>query len=142
MKGDRIPDQDHVARFCKASTVDNGKIQATAFMVRKYEESLSINWLEILSRANRQEELTTLRKIYEKKNIRLAASGKIAIMNVGEVVTKVLTESSDRRNIEVLHDPTPLVDPSHSGIYNLRYDDEEIAELILEMINESYPSRA
>ena len=43
--------------------------------------------------------------------------------------------------IEVLHDPL-MNDPSHSGIYNLKQDDElMIAELILETVRESYSAR-
>ena len=68
---------------------------------------------------------------------------KIAIINVGEVRERVLTESEDRRNLEVLHDPIEddPPDPSHSEIYNLTQDDELIAELILETVHEAYPAR-
>ncbi len=52
----------------------------------------------------------------------------------------MLTESPDGRNLEVLHDPL-MNDPSHSGIYNLKQDDELIAELILETVRESYSAR-
>ena len=65
---------------------------------------------------------------------------KIAVLHVGEVHEKVLTESPHGRNLEVLHDPTDN-DRSHSGIYGLQQDDELIAELILETIHETYPAR-
>ncbi|MBI5902074.1 MAG: hypothetical protein HZB84_01130 [Deltaproteobacteria bacterium] len=109
-------------------------------MVKKGEESLSVNWLESLNCSSREQEITELRRILARK-LDVKSSAKIAVLNVGAVRKKVLTESSDRRNIEVLHDPTP-VDQSHSGIYNLKHDDEEIAELILETVNESYVARA
>ena len=140
MKGDKIPDQDHIARYCKRTTVPDGQIQATAFMVRTGEESLSVNWLEFLKCSSRAQEITELRKILARK-LNIPTGTKIAVLTVGDVCKKILTESSDRRNIEVLHDPMPSVDLSHSGIYNLKYDDEEIAELILETVNESYVAR-
>ena len=40
MKGDTIPEQDHIARYCRPSQVEDGQIQATAFMLRVDEESL------------------------------------------------------------------------------------------------------
>ena len=139
MKGDRIPDKDHIARFCKASAVDNGEIQASAFLVRKDEESLSVNWLEFLGCPSREEELNEIRKIFAKK-LSITARARIAVLTVGNVCKKVLTESPDRRLIKALHDPA-LGDLSHSGIYNLKHNDEEIAELFLETINENYVAR-
>ena len=52
MKGEAIPDSDHVGRYCGARTVDNGEISAAAFMLRNTEEYLSVNWLEELKRPN------------------------------------------------------------------------------------------
>jgi hypothetical protein len=142
MKGDKIPDQHHIARFCRPMQVPDGQIQATAFMLRKDEECLSVNWLEFLNRSSRESEIAELRKIYSAK-FNVGARAKLAVLNVGEVREKVLTESPDRRNLEVLHDPQykEVYDPSHSGIYNLKQDDELIAELILETVRETYPAR-
>ena len=134
------PDQDHVARFCRPRQVYEGQIQATAFMLRAGEESLSVNWLEFLNCSNRENEITKIRTIYSETFSRVGASAKIAVLNFGEVRNKVLTESPDGRNLEVLHDPSEN-DPSHSGIYNMKQDDELIAELILETVRETYPAR-
>jgi hypothetical protein len=139
MKGEKIPDPDHIARFCRPMQVSDGQVQAVAFMLRPGEESLSVNWLEFLNCPNRDSELTEIRNIYSAK-LNVGARAKLAVINVGEVCEKVLTESPDRRNIEVLHDPMED-DPSHSGIYNLEPDGELIAELILETVRETYPAR-
>lgn len=139
MKGDKIPDGDHIGRYCAPKTAPDGQIQATAFMLRPEEESLSVNWLEILNCSNRENKIAELRNIYSKKlNVGLRA--RIAVLNVGEVREKVLAESQDSRNLEVLHDPSED-DPSHSGVYNLRPDGELIAELILQAVCETYPAR-
>ena len=139
MKGDKIPDSDNIARLCKPSQAPNGEIQATAFMLRKNDESLSVNWLEFLKLPNRKHEISKIQKIYSKK-LSVSVNARIAILNVCEIREIVCKESPDNRNIEVLHDPIPK-DQSHSGIYNLKHDDELIAELILEVIRENHPAR-
>ncbi len=139
MKGETIPDQNHIARFCRPMQAPEGQIQATAFMLREGEESLSVNWLEFLNCSSRESEITKIRTIYSE-TFTVGARARIAILNVGEVLKKVLTESPDGRNLEVLHDPL-MNDPSHSGIYNLKQDDELIAELILETVRDSYSAR-
>ena len=140
MKGDAIPDQNHIARFCRPMQVDEGQIQAVAFMLRKVDKNhLSVNWLEFLNCLSRESEITKMRTIYSE-TFTVGARARIAILNVGEARKKVLTESPDGRNLEVLHAPL-MNDPSHSGIYNLKQDDELIAELILETVRESYSAR-
>lgn len=140
MKGEMMPDQNHIARFCRPMQAPEGQIQATAFMLKPDEESLSVNWLEFLDCSNRKSEITKIRTIYSETFTTVGARAKIAILNVGEVRKKVLTESPDGRNLEVRHDPL-VNDPSHSGIYKLKQDDELIAELILETVCESYSAR-
>jgi hypothetical protein len=140
MKGDKIPDDDNIARYCRPTQVADGQIQATAFMLRAGEENLSVNWLEFLNCSSREIEIGELRGIYAAK-LSVGARAKIAVLNVGEVREKVVTESLDKRELDVLHDPL-VDDPSHSGIYNLKQDDELIAELILEVVCEAYSARA
>jgi len=120
--------------------VSDGQIQATAFMLRSDEEYLSVNWLEFLNCSSREHEINEIRNIYSA-TFTVGARAKIAVLNAGEVREKVLKESPDKRNIEVLHDPIVDDDPSHSGIYHLKQDDELIAELILETVHETHPAR-
>jgi hypothetical protein len=70
----------------------------------------------------------------------VGALAKIAVLNVGEVRQKVLMGSPDNRELEFLHDPEDN-DLSHSGIYKLKYEDELIAELICETVQEIHPAR-
>jgi hypothetical protein len=139
MRGDVIPDKNHISRYCKATQVADGQVQSTAFMLRAGKESLSVNWLEFLKCSSRDGEIGELQRISASK-LSVGARAKIAVLNVGEVRKKVRRESPDGRNINVLHDPEAQ-DPSHSGIYDLKQDDELIAELIREIIRETYPAR-
>jgi len=141
MKGDKIPDSDNIARFCRPMQVIEGEIQATAFMLRADEESLSVNWLEFLKCSDRENEIREIQRIYSE-TLSVSMNARIAILNVGEMRKMVRTESPDNRNIEVLHDPIPDGDLSHCGIYNLKPDNEFIAELIIEAIRENHPARS
>lgn len=138
MRGDKIPDQHHIARLCNPKHISEEQIQATAFMLRKNEKSLSVNWMEFLNCSSRGSEIIELQNIYSRK-LKVAASAIIGVLNVWEVREKVFTESLDRRNLEFLHDPQ-LNDTSHSGIFNLKDDDILIAELILKIVRETYPT--
>ena len=142
MKGETIPDSDNIARLCSPLTAPNGVILGAAFMLRKNESSLSINWLEYLNCPNRDSEIGELQRIYSKK-LTVSPNARIAILNVGEIRDVVRTETEDNRNIEVLHDPIPDGDQSHSEIHNLKQNNELIAELILEVLpeNENHPAR-
>ncbi|MGH9427179.1 MAG: hypothetical protein ACRD2L_12855, partial [Terriglobia bacterium] len=137
-----IPDSDHIARYCKTFTAPDGEIQATAFMLREGEESLSVNWLEELKCPDRSSEVRALQILYRKKMSRVGTGARIAILNVGVVRTKVQRESPDGRLLRVLHDPEEPDDPSHSGIYELRPDNELVAELIAQVVLEKHPARA
>lgn len=140
MRGDPIPDKDHIARYCTPSRVDNGKIQATAFWLRPDEEYLSVNWLEYLACSNRKNELAELRNAYSK-NLNISPNGRIAALNVGKVRQTVLTGTTDGRNLSVISLQEDN-DPSHSGIFNLPHDASKqfIGELIVSAISNVYPA--
>ena len=141
MKGQAIPDSDHVGPYCKASTVENGEISAAAFMMRETEEYLSVNWLEVLKSPSRASQIRDLQELYTKK-LKVGATARIAILNVGTLRSKVERESLDSRLLRVLHEPEEPDDPSHAGIYEIPHDDEIIAELIAQVVLEKYPARA
>lgn len=141
MQGDIIPDSDNIARLCMPKTVDDGVIQASAFILREDELGLSVNWLEFLECPDRATEIVEIQRVYASK-LTVGRSAKIAILNVGEIRELVYRETEDNRNIEVIHAPDELYnDPSHSEIMNLRPDNEFIAELIYEIILETHPAR-
>lgn len=143
MNGDKIADENHIARLCMPKSVtDDGQIEASAFILKANEESLSVNWLEYLNCSDRSSEIAKLRGIYSSKLNRVGLRAKIAVLNVGEVRERVLAESPDARNLKVLHEPIKD-DISHSGIHGLRPDNELIAELIRKTVREreTYPAR-
>ncbi|MEE8553789.1 MAG: hypothetical protein V3S72_10855 [Desulfobacterales bacterium] len=104
---------------------------------------MSVDWLEVLNCPSWTDTITRIREVYDSR-LTVGALAKIAILNVGEVCEKVQTESPDERKLDILHDPieNDHIDISHSGIYNLRADDELIAELILETVSETHQARS
>ena len=77
MKGDKIPDSDNIARFCRPWQAPEGEIQATAFMLRTGEESLSVNWLEFLKCSDRKNEIREIQRIYSK-TLSVSVNARIA----------------------------------------------------------------
>ena len=140
MKGDIIPDKDHISRYCAPKTIrEDGKIGASAFILRESEESLSVNWLEYLNCSSRESEIAEIRRVYSLK-LDVRAKAKLAVLNVGEMCNKVRNESPNRRNLYVFHEKENN-DPSHSGIYNLKPENVLIANLIFKTILEYYSAR-
>lgn len=148
MKGEPLPDKDHVARYCGGARVkEDGSISGEAFRLKEKtgqpEKFLSVNWLEYLNKGTREEEINEIRDILSKKLPKgIGAKARIAVLNVGYLRGYVLTNSEDGRDLKVLHEPEEPDDPSHSGIHNLRMDDCLIADLIAQIIQEKYPAKA
>jgi hypothetical protein len=148
MKGDLLPPTDHITRLCQPATAPNGKIQATAFMLKHGEESLSVNWLEYLKCSSRENEINEIRRLYAAKFSRVGAGARIAVLNVGGVCQEIRENSDDGRVLRITHDPedeisgfSKIPDLSHSGIYNLRDEEDFIAELICGCILEHHTAR-
>jgi hypothetical protein len=138
MKGDMIPDPHHISRYCGGSTVqEDGRVGPSAFILRTQDEYLSVNWLENLDPEKRDKQLQELRSIF-KNTLNVRATAKIAVLNVGRMRTHVRDLTEDKRDLQVKHEPIINDDDSHCGIYNLRDNNELIAELISQSIIEEY----
>ena len=138
MRGQKLPDQDHISRFCPPKTAPNGIITAAAFLLRPEEEGLSVNWLEFLKCLCRKDEIREIKQTYSRK-LKVSKNSRIAVLNVGTMCNTVFEQSSDNRRIVVHHQPEPPIDPSHSEVFNLREDNQLIAEVILRTILENHP---
>ncbi len=145
MKGDPVPDTDHISRYCGGSQEKpDGTMSGKAFRLRKRsgepERYLSVNWLEFLNRNDRSAELDEITRVLSRK-LTLGSRAKIAVLNVGETRDHVRRNSEDKRVLRVLHEPE-AGDPSHSGIFNFGLEDKAIAELIAQTVKEIHPARS
>ncbi len=138
MKGDHVPDSDHVSRFCKPATIDDGIVTGLAFRLREGEEYLSVNWLEYLACDDRSTQIAALRDVFERKFSKVSATARFAVLNVGALCAYVRSES---RDLTVVHEPE-RDDESHCGVHGLRLDDEVIADMLAEIVQETFPARA
>lgn len=128
-----IPDEDHVARYCKPSHAPNGEIEAGAFAPRESEDYLSTNWLEYFSHSGQEEQIDEVRKAFKNKGFQVKKKGLFAVLNVGATKLNI-------PKLAVVHKPN-FNDPSHSGIYYDRDDVELNAELIRQTITDKYPAQ-
>ena len=133
-----IPDEDHIARLCSFATLDEaGEVQASAFVLREKDSSLSVTWLECFDCVNREDKIIETRKVLSEK-LNLKPSAKLAVLNVGE--TKSSVSMANGCAIKILHEPTG--NPCHAGINDLprNHDGMLVAEIICETIKNTYPA--
>ena len=142
MKGDVLPDSDHVSRLCRPRTIVGGEITGAAFLLRPEEPYLSVNWLEFLKANGRKAELAEIRRCIR---LTLGATARLAVLNVGRSRKYVRENSPDNRDLLFAHEPKTdpgAEDESHSGIFNTRSEDDLIAELLVETVEDHYPARS
>ena len=137
MKDDALPCGDHVARFCKRKYItESGNVGPGAFMLKKDESYLSVQWIEILGKQNHQEEIDEVKEIFSR-HLKIRPPAKIVVLNVGKTCDHVMRKSA--YIIRVLHQPEQF-DGAHSGIFDTNQDHEKIAELIKQTILEMHPA--
>ncbi|SDW87679.1 hypothetical protein [Thiocapsa roseopersicina] len=147
MKGDQVPDADHVARYCGGASIhEDGRVDGSVFRLRKFdgkpEPYLSVNWLEYLEPSDRSKQLDALRTAFQQKpSFKVRSSARFAVHNVGALRGYVRTNSPDQCELSVLHEPD-LDDDSHCGVYGLPMDDDLVADLIADIVQATYPAKA
>lgn len=140
MKGDLLPDSDHVARYCKPKTLsESGQPLGTAFILRKddriVEKFLSVSWLEYFGTSEIEE---LLQQVREHISLKASNKAKFAILNVGDTINHV--NKNSERKITITHEPSNS-DPSHSGIGGYSFEDEMIGDLIAEKVVSTHPAK-
>ena len=137
MKGDPIPGSDHVARFCDRKYIsESDGVEPGAFMLRKAETYLSVQWLEHLEKPTRKETIRAVREIFSK-HLKVRHPAKLAVLNVE--TTRTLVAKTSGYGIRLMHQPEPD-NEAHSGIFDTDQNADLIAELILETIQEIHPA--
>lgn len=132
MKGDTLPQSNHVSRYCAPKSAPEGEPTGASFIMKPEEEYLSVNWLEYFGNIGRNAQIAQIR---EHINIKLAKSGLFAILNISDVVNLIKDKS-----LTVLHEPENG-DPSHSGIHGYDHEDLMVAELMAQTVSGVYPAR-
>lgn len=140
MEGDPLPDDDHVSRYCKPSSVGaRGLPLVSAFRLRVSESSLSVNWLEAFGAATTDEAVSRVRALFLARGFGLRANGRFAVLNVGVAKAAVREELSLSLRIE--HDPLPD-DASHASISGFPANDLAVAVELTTLVSQedAYPA--
>ncbi len=143
MKDDQIPPDHHVSRYCGGGSLLNGEVTGVSFYLRAEDEYHSVNWLDFLGLGDRDSEIGEIRRVLSTK-MNLGSTAKIAVLNVDYMKDHVRQNSPDHRDLRVLHrpdEPPDKPDPSHSGIFDTRQDEQFIAELIAEKVLETFAAK-
>ena len=146
MKGDRVPDEHHMARLCGGSHLrEDGTIAATAFKPRPGETYLSVNWLEFLALADRTAEIEEIARVLASKRT-VGATARLAVLNVGQARETVRAKSHNNVMLSVLHEPETEPgrpqDPSHAGLYGVPADDNTVPELLAVAVLDVHQARS
>lgn len=115
MTGDPLPDQDHIARYCRPSSFDQGVLQAGAFTPRPGEDYLSVNWLEHFGAADIASAIESMRTAVAQ-NLSLRPNGRFVVLNVGAAKRAASRDAGFGLRIE--HAPTES-DASHAAIFGI-----------------------
>lgn len=130
VRGQAIPDTDHVSRYCKPSVVENGLPLVGAFVPRPTEEFVSVNWLEYLDSENLAFALEKVRARFQSRGYDLRLNGRFVVLGVGR---SRVSASEIQRQIHFEHLPLQD-DDSHSGIFGIDEDDLAIAAEIVRLV--------
>ncbi|MCY3941135.1 MAG: hypothetical protein OXG29_08685 [Gammaproteobacteria bacterium] len=134
-----IPNDDHVARYCRPATVPKGKLAATVFFLRKAtatrpeEKYLSVSWLEYFGERDKELAMKQVRSVFEE-NFGTSESGRYAILNAGEIIN-FGAQLRPARQMKVLHKPKTGY-CCHAGIFGYTAAEIGIAAKLLLLVKQ------
>ena len=133
MKGDQLPDDDHIVRYVKPSFMLNEKVTGDVFELRNNETGLSVNWLESIDDVDDYSRLNQIRHL---SRLTLKRNGRFAQLNVGDTIRRVLEHSLEIGIVEAPLDATKFfeADCSHAEILGLPQTGSHESELIGDLI--------
>ena len=129
-----IPDEDHIARHCQPSELDDANLLpiAKAFYRKQTEPSVSVNWLEYLNGNDLEDCIQLLRPVLASKRC-VRKTHKIAVICVGSAREALRREL--QTDIEIRHDRLPG-DPSHAGIFGCDVGDDTVALILRDLVEQ------
>ena len=134
---EHLDPKHHVSRYCGGSHIEDGHVDGAAFMLRPGKD-LSVNWLEYFGRPSRADNVDEVRQVFISKDFTLGATALFAVLKVDTVLRHV--EGALGRSLTAVHQPEED-DPSHASLQGYTHEDDMIADLIAEVILETYPAK-
>ena len=143
MKGDLLPDEDDISRYCKTTAMGSDNLPlSNAFEPRSHDDHLSVNWLQYFNLGSVELAIDSVREAFTEMGFGLAEGGRFAVLNVGLAKAAVLDGSEVK--ISILHWPDDDLDPSHSGIFGFDANDLKVAVELKGLVSKDqiYSARA
>ena len=133
MRGERIPDSDHIVRHVPWSKLRKDEddnvlgVLGEAFRRREGEDTLSVNWVEYFDGEPAQQRIATV-QCMRGSELRIRPNSKCgyAIGNVG-LIADVCRERSGR--IRVIHEPVDS-NEGHADVRRLPRDNDGLLDLL------------
>ena len=142
MRGENVPDEDHVSRYCGAGKLGTDNLpMPAAFYPRKGESYLSVNWLEILDPEDRGAAIRQVRECLLNNGFGIGRGAKFVSLEVGAIKANLGALSNG--NSEVTHQSCED-NPSHSGIFGIPQAAETLAAAALSVLvspRDVFPAR-
>lgn len=135
MTGDDLPGDSHVVHYVKPTEVDEGgKVDGSAFRLRKGESGLSVHWLECFEGLKPQQ----LDEVRRLSRLNRSRNGRFAELHVDRTKQYVGDQLVGVRFVRkpLAADEDYEADPSHSEIVGLPPRDSSLGALIGDMIAE------
>ena len=139
MRGDLLPDDDHVVHYLRPGLIEDEEVTGGAFQRREGEIALSVNWLDYFRDQPKEQQLREVRRLFR---VQVRPNGRFAELNVGRTRRHLADELEALKFVE---DPLTAdldnghdEDPSHALIEGLPDPNQtpELAEMIGDMIAE------
>ena len=152
MKGDPIPDHDHILRYIGAAHLDKDldsgewKILGSGFLSRPRDRnSVSYNWIEYYC-GNLSDQITQIRQC---TRLDYGATARLARLNMGKICQYLKKQMPERNAITVTHDPLEAGngkpgDPSHALMHNVLNNNDPQSEMfgdfIAHCVRDTFPA--
>ena len=136
MKGECVPDSDHVLRHIKGRFIEGDEIDGGGFRLRETETELSFNWIEYYRTLTSDEQLQKIRDTFP---LEVKKKDKFVKLNVGRAKNHVSREHPEGKVIDFIEDGDDEV-PSHCLMTVVPEIDEMIGDLLVECILEVFPA--
>lgn len=152
MKGDPVPDQDHILRYIGGTHVDKDDagqpvITGGAFIAKPKDDNCpSYNWLEAIAGTLEEQ----VQQVRDAARMKYGGTARLARLNVGQV-KQFIRDETEGHEVTVIHDPLmaddnhPKPDPSHALMTNVPDENDPQGELIGDLIRlcviDTFPAR-
>ena len=134
-----IDDSDHFFRHIKKSWMDGDFVDPSAFRLArkqdKFEDGLSVNWLEYFGKSTPGEAIAPLRETLIKKKRSVGGESKFALLNVAEAKSAAAAYIA----IAIVHDAEDN-DQSHALVKGYEECNEQVAEELAKVVKHLYPA--